>query len=419
MNLRRRTATLVVLAALVAAGCDSGNDDGDASAANQPPSTATTASTTPDSPTTTPPAASGPAGPSSERPPSVKATLVAEFDQPLMLAPVPGRAGVFYVVEKEGRLRLLDNGRRGSVVLDIVEQVSSGGERGLLGLAVHPEGKHLYLNYTDREGDTRIVEYGIGANGSVDAATRRELLKVDQPYANHNGGHVAFGPDGKLYIALGDGGSGGDPQGNAQNLGTLLGKILRIEPLPGNDRPRYGVVEDNPFNGAEGRRAEIWAYGLRNPWRFSFDRQTGALWIGDVGQNRVEEINRAPDGSKGGENYGWNRLEGTRPFEGAAPADAVPPVYEYAREGGNCSVTGGHVYRGRAINGLQGWYVFGDFCRGDLWAIPADAAPGRRGDARPLDARVESFVSLADDGSGELFALSLQGGVYRLEAASS
>lgn len=405
MTLHRLLAA-VAAAALLAGGC---NSDGDDRAAERPPTASTTTSST-----TTP--ASGTAKPVADRAPKIKTTLVAEFDQPVMLAPVPGATGTFFVVEKEGRIRLLENGRKGRVVLDIVDQVSSGGERGLLGLAVHPDGSHLYLDYTNRGGDTRVVEYAIDGS-TIDASSRRELLAVDQPYANHNGGHLAFGPDGMLYISLGDGGSGGDPKGNAQNLQVLLGKILRIKVLPGNQSPPYAIPEDNPFNGQQGMRAEIWAYGLRNPWRFSFDRADGTLWIGDVGQNDYEEIDRSPPGSTGGENYGWDRLEGFHSFEGSPPASHVLPVLEYGRQGGNCAVTGGHVYRGTKIDGLQGWYVFGDFCRGDLWALRADASSPAQ--SVPLGAKVESLTSFADDGTGELYALSLQGGVYRLEAASS
>lgn len=403
----RRAGTVVLalaLAGAVVAGCSSDGDeaDGDDPGATTTASTATTAMTAP---------GVGPAD--SAEPPEVRLTEVARFDQPVMLAPVPGVDGAFYVVEKEGRIRLLENGRPGAVALDIADDVSSGGERGLLGLAVAPDGAHLYLDYTDRGGDTRVVEYAIGRGGRIDQSSRRELLRVDQPFENHNGGHLEFGPDGMLYIALGDGGSGGDPDERAQDLGELLGKILRIDPLPGNDRPRYAVPEDNPFNGVEGARAEIWAYGLRNPWRFSFDRGTGTLWIGDVGQSSFEEVDRAPEGSKGGENYGWDRLEGRAPFEGDPPAEHVLPLVDYARDGGNCSVTGGRVYRGRAIPLLTGWYVFGDYCKGDLVAVRADATPP----ATPvsLGVNVGALTSFAEDGDGELFALSLDGGVYRIE----
>ena len=297
-------------------------------------------------------------------------------------------------------------------MLDIVDSVASGGERGLLGIAVSPDGAHLYLDYTDRGGDTRIVEYAIGDGGSIDASSRRELLRVDQPFANHNGGHLEFGADGMLYIALGDGGSGGDPDERAQDTGELLGKILRIDPRG----DPYAIPRDNPFATTRGARPEIWAYGLRNPWRFSFDAETGALWIGDVGQGSFEEVNRSPEGSRGGENYGWDRFEGRAPFEGDPPDEHVLPLFDYRRDDGNCAVTGGRVYRGTAVAGLAGWYLFGDYCKGDLRAVRADApAPA---EPVPLDVRVESLVSFAEDTAGELFAISLQGGVYRIEGAS-
>ena len=403
--MRRLVAAAVAALVLVAVSgaCSSdGDDEGGAS-----PSTTAPTTTTADAggaPTTAPEG--------STAPPRLRATAVAEFDQPVMLAPVPGVDDTFYVVEKEGRLRLLENGERGRVVLDIVDSVASGGERGLLGLAVAPDGAHLYLDYTDRSGDTRIVEYAIGSGGSVDEGSRRELLRVDQPFANHNGGHLEFGPDGMLYIAMGDGGSGGDPDERAQDTGELLGKILRIDPRG----DPYGIPRDNPFATTRGARPEIWAYGLRNPWRFSFDKATGALWIGDVGQGSFEEVDRSPDGSRGGENYGWDRFEGRAPFEGDPPAEHVLPLLDYRRNDGNCAVTGGRVYRGTAIAGLDGWYLYGDYCKGDLWAVRADApAPAK---PVPLGVRIESLVSFAEDTAGELFAISLQGGVYRIEGAS-
>ncbi|MGH9283470.1 MAG: PQQ-dependent sugar dehydrogenase, partial [Acidimicrobiales bacterium] len=283
-------------------------------------------------------------------------------------------------------------------------------ERGLLGLAFSPDGDRLYVDYTDRAGDTRVVEYAV-AGGRADPSSRRELLMVEQPFANHNGGQVVFGPDGLLYIGLGDGGSGGDPNDNGQRLDTLLGKILRIDPRASGDQP-YTIPPDNPFVGREGARPEIWAYGLRNPWRFSFDRSTGALWIGDVGQGSREEISRADPASKGGENYGWNRFEGTRPFSGRAPANHVAPVFDYANGGGNCSVTGGYVYRGDRIPALRGRYLFADYCSGRLWALTEGAA-GRWTMTTLLDSglRVSSF---GEDQDGELYVLDHGGAVYRI-----
>ena len=407
-----RSAIASIAAVFAITGFTACAGDEDRDEGTTPPPTASTSPSSSDGGSPSTEVTSAP----STRPPKLAARPIAEFDQPVALAAVPSRPSVYYVVEKAGRLRLLESDERGGVVLDIVEQVASGGERGLLGIAVAPDGRHLYLNYTNRDGDTRIVEYAIRDGGAIDASTRRELLAVDQPYPNHNGGDLAFGPDEMLYIALGDGGSSGDPQGNAQNLGSLLGKILRIDPRGGGGEA-YRIPAGNPFAGRAGARPEIWAYGLRNPWRFSFDRPTGALWIGDVGQNKREEISRSPRESRGGENYGWDRLEGTLSFEGSAPEDHVLPVHDYSRDDGNCAVTGGYVYRGEKIPALQGWYLFGDYCRGELLAVRSDAQTGAR--SVPLGASVASLVAFAEDGEGELFALSLQGGVYRLEAADS
>jgi glucose/arabinose dehydrogenase len=294
-------------------------------------------------------------------------------------------------------------------VLDLSDSVSLGGEQGLLGLTFSPDGRYLYVNYTDVDGDTRIVAYAMHGDHAV-LTSRRQLLFVDQPYDNHNGGDLVFGPDGDLYIGLGDGGSGGDPQGNGQSLDTLLGKMLRIEPTPSGAKP-YRVPGDNPFVGDPGTRPEIWSYGLRNPWRYSFDLATGDLWIADVGQSAWEEIDRVPAGSRGGENFGWNLLEGTHRYAGAAPPGAVPPVYEYSHASG-CVVIGGDVYRGSDIPQLVGWYVFADFCTGDLQAIRVQ--PDGTVEHVDLGATLPNVSSFGTDAAGELYATSLDGGVYRI-----
>ena len=233
---------------------------------------------------------------------------------------------------------------------------------------------------------------------------------MDQPYSNHNGGNLVFGPDGYLYIGLGDGGSGGDPHGNAQSLGTLLGKMLRIDPRPSGDSP-YGIPPDNPFVDTQGARAEIWAYGLRNPWRYSFDRSTGDLWIGDVGQSAWEEVDRQPASSDGGENYGWNVREGSHPYADGSAPDAVDPVYDYPHSDGGCVVTGGYVYRGAAIPDLVGAYVFADFCLGTLEVLRHDGDTAVVTDLGPT---VQAVSSFGEDAAGELYVLSLAGGVYRV-----
>jgi glucose/arabinose dehydrogenase len=280
-----------------------------------------------------------------------------------------------------------------------------------LGLAFSPDAGWLYVDFTDVAGDTRVEAFAM-ARGRAEEASRREILFVDQPYANHNGGQLAFGPDDYLYIGLGDGGSGGDPHGNGQALGTLLGKIVRVEPTPDAAEP-YRIPTDNPFVGRADARPEIGAYGLRNPWRFSFDPATGDLWIGDVGQSAWEEIDLEPAGSGGGRNYGWNAMEGAHPYGDGEPEPSfVRPVYEYAHDGSSCSVTGGEIYRGAAIPALDGWYVFADFCRGELEAL-GEHRDGTRAHVG-LGLEVPNVASFGTDALGELYVLSLGGPVYRL-----
>ena len=307
----------------------------------------------------------------------------------------------------------IGGGRSPHVALDISAGVTAGGEQGLLGLAFSPDGERLFVNYTDRAGDTRVVVFRVHGE-EADPRSGFELLKVDQPFPNHNGGQLAFGPDHRLYIALGDGGAGGDPFGNGQSLRTLLGKILRIDPRPYGARP-HRIPPDNPFAGKRGALPEIWAFGLRNPWRFSFDRKTGDLWIGDVGQSSREEIDFEPAGSKGGRNYGWNLKEGTLPFQSSdGGARTVPPIYEYETgRDGTCAVVGGFVYRGRRIPGLRGAYVFADFCQGRIMALRQKA--GKVVEHRALGPVVPELSSFGQDNDGELYVLSLEGPVYRLD----
>jgi glucose/arabinose dehydrogenase len=343
----------------------------------------------------------------------LKLTRIASMSQPTALAMRRGDTGL-YIAEKGGRIRVIRNGVVSSVnVLNISTEVSTGSEQGLLGLAFAPRGDKLYVNFTNTAGDTVVREYAF-SNGRADTSTARQVLMVDQPFANHNGGNLVFGPDGYLYIGLGDGGSGGDPMGNGQNLESLLGKMLRINPTPSTVES-YTIPSNNPFVGRNGRD-EIWAYGLRNPWRYSFDRITGDLWTADVGQNAWEEVDFQRAASRGGDNYGWNRMEGNHAFSGSAPAGHHAPIYEYSHSGGNCSVTGGYVYRGSHISNLRGAYVFGDHCAGRLRAFIQDG--GKAINHRFLGPRVESLSSFGQDASGELYALSLSGGVYRIDPAS-
>jgi glucose/arabinose dehydrogenase len=336
---------------------------------------------------------------------------VAQLEQPLAIATRPHDPAL-YVAEKTGRVVAIRDGRVDpSPVLDLSREVSLGGEQGLLGAAFSPSGTFLYVDYTDVNGDTHVTEFAIDG-GNADLGSRRDVLFVAQPFSNHNGGELVFGPDGFLYIGLGDGGSGGDPQGNGQSLSTLLGKILRISPRPsGNDA--YAIPPDNPFVGSGDARPEIWAYGLRNPWRFSFDRTTGDLWIGDVGQSAWEEIDLQPDDAQGGGNYGWNVMEGNHAYGDGSPTGAmVPPVYEYPHAEGRCVMTGGYVYRGRSIPALAGAYVFGDFCDGRLEALRT--ADGQVIDHAFLGPTVHALSSFGEDASGELSAHSLSGGLDEL-----
>ncbi|MFD1934127.1 PQQ-dependent sugar dehydrogenase [Nonomuraea mangrovi] len=351
------------------------------------------------SPTAVPSAQVGSAPP----PAKLEFAEIARFDKPVAFAVREGDDAL-YVAEQGGRLRSLKDGRQ-TVIVDLSAEVSDGNEQGLLGVAFHPSGKWLYLDWTDDQGDTHVTEW---AFDGVRARDRRDVLTQDQPYANHNGGQLAFGPDGHLYIALGDGGSGGDPHGNGQNLRTWLGKILRIDP---RGKP-YTVPKDNPFVGRRGAEPEIWAYGLRNPWRFTFDRETGDLWIGDVGQDAWEEVDHEPRG-QGGRNYGWNAFEGGRRYEaGVAAAGATDPVITYPlHEDGNCSVIAGYVYRGAEIPGLRGHFLYGDFCAGWVKAAPVtDPAKGVE------VGRVEQLSSFGQGHDGELYALSLQGPLYQVKA---
>ncbi len=338
---------------------------------------------------------------------------VANLEQPLAIAVRPGDPAL-YVAEKVGRVVALAGGAEPRTVLDLTGQVSLGSEQGLLGLAFSPNGRFLYVDFTDTNGNTRVTEFAFGDAGA-DVGSRRDVLFVHQPFSNHNGGALAFGPDGYLYVALGDGGSGGDPYGNGQSLSTLLGKILRIWPRPSDGRP-YGVPKDNPFVGRVGAKAEIWDYGLRNPWRFSFDRETGDLWIGDVGQSAWEEVDVDRAGSPGGLNFGWNRYEGSHLYAGDEDLTGLTmPVFEYIHNGSVCSVTGGYVYRGTAIPDLVGAYVFGDYCQGRLEAfvLRGDQAMGHRF----LGPAVEGLASFGEDAEGELYVCALSGEVFKLVPA--
>lgn len=355
---------------------------------------------------------------------SVRLEPVATVDgAPLAFAAPPDGSGRMFVGTKEGRIWVLDGTSvRPDPLLDIRKLVSSGGEQGLLGVAVHPEfpsDPRVFVDYTDTGGTTVVSSFRLsGSNPDrLDPATEQWIIRVNQPYANHNGGAVAFGPDGMLYVSLGDGGSGGDPDGNGQRLDTLLGKVLRLDiDGPAGSSASYRIPPDNPFVGRAGVREEIWLYGLRNPWRMAFDRATGDLWIGDVGQGDWEEIDVARTGISG-TNFGWNVLEGShcfKPSRNCQTTGLTPPVTEYGHDVG-CTVIGGTVYRGAAQTPLLGGYLFADYCSGRAWAIAAD------GDGPVAPVRVGTFgsgiVAFGEDGSREIYIANLDGTISRVVAS--
>jgi glucose/arabinose dehydrogenase len=346
----------------------------------------------------------------------VKLTKLASLGEPTALATRRGD-DTLYVTEQAGRVRAIRNGAlQRRPALDLTDRVGAGGERGLLGLAFSPDGRKLYVDYTNGDGDTRIDEFSMRRGRVADRESRRELLAIAQPQTNHNGGQLAFGPDGMLYIGMGDGGAADDRGdghvrgGNGQSLDTLLGKILRIDPKSRNGNP-YSVPSDNPFAHGGGR-PEIWSYGLRNPWRFSFDRATGDLWIGDVGQDHWEEIDFAPGRTGRAANFGWNRFEGTHRYLGKNVSGTRRPILEYSHQRG-CSVTGGFVYRGAAIPALVGAYLYADYCSGEVRAFtPRD---GTAAGDHALGVHAAGISSFGQDNEGELYVLSQGDGVLRID----
>jgi glucose/arabinose dehydrogenase len=342
---------------------------------------------------------------------------IGTFDQPVDAATRPG-FGEIYIVEQPGRVIAVSD-LSTDEVLDITDLTDARGEQGLLGLAFHPTDDLAYVNFTDLDGDTVVAEFAIDpTTGRFDRDSYRELLTIDQPYTNHNGGQLAFGPDQLLYIGVGDGGSGGDPERHALDLTSRLGKILRIDPLPDGDQP-FGVPADNPFVDDGAADPTIWAYGLRNPWRFSFDPMTGDLWIGDVGQGDFEEINHSTaterrDAAKGA-NFGWSAFEGFDRYNDDQPADgALAPLFVYDHADGRCSVTGGTVARGDSVPDLAGWYLFGDYCTGQIWALDPTAPPS---EPRVVEiAELSGLVAITAGPDGEISAVSNAGTVARLIA---
>lgn len=405
-RVRRRLSIMVAVSLLALAACSNDDEAQPSPAPTTPPAT---------SPSPTASSAGFNLG-------AVKIRLervVSGLDQPVFLTHAGDGSGQLYVVEQTGRIRLFDrSGQAIGVFLDIIGRVEAGGERGLLGLAFHPDYEsngRFFVHYSNDAGDNVVSEFKRGSAAKAVPDSERVLLRMDDPFSNHNGGWIAFGRDGFLYIATGDGGSAGDPLDNGQSLRTLLGKILRVDVNGGSP---YAIPPANPFVDKDGARKEIWAYGLRNPWRDSFDRATGDLWIGDVGQGAREEIDAQASSSEGGVNYGWNIMEGSRCFNAPScdRSGLKRPVTEYPT-GDGCAVTGGYVYRGSAFPTLVGAYFFGDYCNGRIFAL--DAAKGVRGETterRVLDTEI-SISSFGEDEAGELYVIGLGGTVHRILAA--
>jgi glucose/arabinose dehydrogenase len=395
-------ALLAGVLVAVAAAC--GGDGGEETAPQ-----AETGTEVPPSVAPTEPTGDGDAG--------VALQKIGEFDQPTYIAQAPGTNDL-YVVERPGRLRIVRDGESlAQPALDLSAEVSDEGqEQGMLSVAFDPDfasSRLLYVYFTGSEQDQHVVEFRAEDDGVVEEGSRREVLRMDDFASNHNGGLLLFGPDSHLYIGTGDGGSADDPQRNGQDLGSLLGKILRIDPHPSGNRP-YGIPADNPFVDTPGARPEVYSYGLRNPWRFSFDPPTGSLFIGDVGQDRFEEIDYVTraQGAGSGANFGWSAFEGNAVMnpDQSAPGH-IRPVLVYSLDG-TCSVTGGYVVRDPSLPSLFGRYLYGDFCEGELRSFVPSKGEAR-GD-RELGLTVPQLSSFGVDAAGHIYATSLDGPVFRL-----
>ncbi len=418
-------ALALLLAVALAPGCGDDNADVADAAGNDGANPGIDAADPPQYDAATPDAA-GPAFCT----PQAGAELVFQevangFTRPLFVTS-PANDPRLFVVEQPGRIYIVEDGTRlEPPFLDIRAVVrDSGNEQGLLGLAFHPnyaQNGLFYVNYTaaNPSGDTVVAEYQVSADPNVaDDLSERRLMVLDQPAGNHNGGMVVFGPDGYLYIGTGDGGGGGDPYGNGQDFNTLLAAILRIDVDNGDP---YGIPNDNPYVGVDGAD-EVWAWGLRNPWRFSFDRQTGDLYIGDVGQNTWEEVDVQLANSTGGENYGWNVYEGSSCFAGPCndPSPYTMPVWEENHNTGVCSITGGYVYRGTCLPDIQGHYFFSDYCNG-IWSFRHENGNAvdvvdRTNSLDPGGIFGNQFTSWGQDAYGEIYGIARGGGIYRLSA---
>lgn len=393
-----------------------------------PTSTDLPATSTPPPPATAEPtteaSATATAAPPTETPPA--AAPVSEIQLVPVASGIPRLTYLthafderLFVTQQQGRIQVLVDGQVAAApFLDVTDRVAvNASEQGLLSVAFHPnyaENGFFYVNYTDANGDTVISRFQVGDDPNrADAGSETVLLNIRQPYGNHNGGQLQFGPDGYLYVGMGDGGSGGDPEGHGQNPNTLLGALLRLDADQGNEEAAYAIPPDNPYVDDENGRNEIWAIGLRNPWRFSFDRLTGDLYVADVGQQQYEEVNFAPAGHPGGLNYGWNIMEGLHCY-GSSTCNTeglVQPVAEYDH-GQGCSITGGYVYRGSQFPELAGNYFFGDFCSGLIWSLFNTGDGWQQTVVAQSDLNITSF---GEDAAGELYVVTQGGEIYQIQ----
>ncbi|MGI8658628.1 MAG: PQQ-dependent sugar dehydrogenase [Candidatus Limnocylindria bacterium] len=413
MRFPRLAAVGLAIAAQVGA-CTASAPSSSGPAESSPSASATSAGSSPSSRSPDDSAPAPTAGEIADPPPPVALQPVAEgLVAPIGIATAPG--GWLIVNEQAGHALSIDPANGETVTtLDIRDRVGGGGERGLLGLVLHPnwpaDGR-AFVHYSDSNGNTVLSEFSGTQEGAgppvLDPESERVLLTAEQPFGNHNGGQLVFGPDGYLWMALGDGGSGGDPLGNGQNPMTLLGSILRLDVATGGG---YAIPDDNPFADGTDGAPEVYLFGLRNPWRFSFDRATGELWIADVGQGAYEEVNRL-DPDDAGANLGWNTMEGAHCFSSpdCSTDGLVLPVAEYGRDLG-CSVTGGHVYRGAAINGLAGWYLMADYCSGRVFGVRSDASASEVVTPTTLLETGASITAIGSDDAGELYVADVGSG---------
>ena len=379
---------------------------------------------------------------------NLSSVLIADgYKKPVFITSYPNNAKLLYIVEQAGLIKLINDGKKLSrPFFDINKRVVNpnrpGDERGLLGFAFHPNhtnnGK-FYINYMDNDGNTIVSEFSTNSELRANHKSERIILKLTQPYGNHNGGDIQFGPDGYLYISIGDGGKAGDPLNAGQDLSSLFGKIIRID----IDQKPYGIPKSNPFFGQKGKREEIWAWGLRNVWRFSFDKQTGDKYLADVGQNKWEEVNFEPASSKGGLNYGWRIMEANHcydPKENCPTEGLIKPIIEYPNDANHpafafriieelsfsetdvegCSVTGGYVYRGQKIKSMQGQYIFGDYCSGNIWTLKVVNGKAINFKNRTEEINIGGgefttyISSFGQDSDGEIYIIDYNGGIYKL-----